>query len=324
MRTDTRNFNLKKSEILGRIVIMDKKIGIALGGGAVRGLAHIGVLKVFEKYKIPITYIAGTSMGAIIGGLFAAGLSAQEIEDIALKLNGKKALKIFSPSWSHSGFIDGKNITKYLSSLLPDRNISGMPIQFRAVATDFFTGEKFIIEKGSLWDAVRASSSIPVIFTPAVSAHKILLDGGLSDPLPTSVVKKMGADIVVSVNVVPEPEYKKNVRSKKSLVKNLAARISNWKLLPLKKAGKHIVNIEYSHKKRILPSLMNISMQTRNIIEYNLILMDGITNKPDFLIEPNKNVTIGWFEFDKAAEIIKNGEKAAMEIIEPLMKKINS
>ena len=125
------------------------------------------------------------------------------------------------------------------------------------------------------------------------------------------------------MNVVPTPEYKKNVKSKRTIMGNLAAKISNWKLLPLKKSGRNI-NIEYSHKKRILPSSINISMQTRNIIEYNLILMDITTNKPDFLIEPNKDVTIGWFEFDRAKEIIKNGEKTAENIIEPLMKKINS
>lgn len=302
---------------------MNKKIGIALGGGAARGLAHIGVLKVIERHHIKLDYIAGTSIGAIIGGFFAAGIPADEIEKLALRLTTKKALKLFSPSWSNSGFINGKNIIRYLNTLMPDRSISSLPIQFRAVTTDFFTGEKYVIEKGGLWEAVRASSSIPVIFTPAVSGRRILLDGGLSDPLPTSVAKKMGADIVISVNVVPTPEYKKNVKSKTSVMHNLAARISNWKLLPLKKSGKHI-NIEYSRKKRILPSLMNISMQTRNIIEYNLILMGMITNKPDFLIEPNKDVTIGWFEFDRAKEIIRNGEKSAENIIEPLMKKINS
>jgi len=303
---------------------MNKKVGIALGGGAVRGLAHIGVLKVLERYKIPLRYIAGTSMGSIIGGFFAAGVPADEMEDFALKLSGKKALKFFTPSWSHSGFINGKNIVKYLNTLMPDRDISSLQVQFRAVATDFFTGEKYIIEKGGLWSAVRASSSIPVIFTPAVSGHRILLDGGLSDPLPTSVVKNMGADIVISVNVVPPPEYKKNIKSKKSVVNNLAAKISNWKLVPIMKSGRHFVNIEFSHKKRILPSLMNISMQTRNIVEYNLILMDIITNKPDFLIEPNRDVTVGWFEFDRAKEIIRNGEKAAMNIIGLLIEKINS
>ena len=303
---------------------MNKKVGIALGGGAARGLAHIGVLKVLEKHNIPLKYIAGTSMGAIIGGFFAAGISALKIENFALKLSGKKALKLFYPSWSHSGFINGNNIIKYLDALMPDRDISTLPIQFRAVATDFFSGEKHIIEKGSLWNAARASSSIPVIFTPAVTGHKILLDGGLSDPLPTSVVKKMGADIVISINVVPTPEYKKNIKNRRSLVNNLAVKINNWKLLPLRKSGRHFVNVEYNRKKRILPSIMNISMQTRNIIEYNLIMMDIDTNKPDFLIEPNKELTIGWFEFDRAKEIIRNGEKAAMNIIGPLIRKLNS
>ena len=303
---------------------MNKKIGVALGGGSARGLAHIGVLKVFEKYGVPVDYVAGTSMGAIIGGLFASGIPASEIEKFAVGLDRKKALKFLSPSWSHSGLINGKNIAGYLSTLVPDRNISNLPIRFKAVATDFYCGEKYTIEKGSLWEAVRASCSIPVIFTPAVSGGKILLDGGLSDPLPTSVVKSMGADIVVSVNVVPTPEYKKNVRNRKSLVGNLASRINGWRLLPLKKSGKKLFNVEYSRRKKILPGIMNISMQTRNIIEYNLILMDIGINKPDFLIEPNRDVIIGWFEFDRAREIIRNGEKAAMKIIGPLMKKINS
>ncbi len=303
---------------------MNKKVGIALGGGAARGLAHIGVLKVLEKHKIPLKYIAGTSMGAIIGGFFAAGVSADELEGFALALKGKKVLKFFTPSWSYSGFINGKNIVTYLNTLMPDRDIQSLPIQFSAVATDFFTGKKFVIEKGSLWNAFRASSSIPVIFSPTVCGSKILLDGGLSAPLPTAVVKDMGADIVISVNVVPPPEYKKNIKRKKSLMDNIAAKMNNWSLLPLKKSGGYLVNIDFSGKKRILPSVINISMQTRNIIEYNLIIMDVKTNKPDFLLQPNKDVTVGWFEFDRAKEIIENGEKSAMKIVDRLIEIINS
>lgn len=302
---------------------MKRKIGIALGGGAVRGLAHIGILKVLEKNQIPVSFIAGTSIGAIIGGLYAAGVSSFELEKIALNLGKGRAWELFLPSLSHSGFISGGHITKYLKTLISDSDITTLNIPFSAVATDFFTGIKYVFEKGSLLDAIKASSSVPVVFTPAVIGDRILIDGGLSVPLPTSVVRDMGAEIVLSVNVVPPPEYKKNVKKVKlqnQVFKKMFGKINNWKLLPNKKWGKHFIHIDYNRKNKILPNLLNISMQTRNIIEYNLIQMDLLTNKPDLLLEPNHNMTVGWFEFNRAEEIIKNGEKAAQSVVEVLRK----
>ncbi|MDD5686422.1 MAG: patatin-like phospholipase family protein [Elusimicrobia bacterium] len=300
-----------------------RKIGIALGGGAVRGLAHIGILKVLEMNQIPVSFIAGTSMGAIVGGLYAAGISSFELEEIALNLRKGRTWELFLPSLSHSGFISGEHITKYLKTLISDIDISELNIPFRVVATDFLTGTKYIFEKGSLLDAIKASSSVPVVFTPAVIGDRILIDGGLSVPLPTSVVRDMGADVVLSVNVVPSPEYRKNVKKVKPqnpVFKKIFGKINNWKSLPNEKWGEHFINIDYNRKNKILPNILNISMQTRNIIEYNLIQMDLLTNKPDFLLEPNHNMTVGWFEFNRAEEIIKNGERAAESVVEVLKK----
>lgn len=305
---------------------MAKSLGIAFGGGSARGLAHIGVLKVLEKNGIPISYISGTSMGALIGGLYAAGLSAAKLEHIALNLTGKQVVKLFRPTLTHSGFIDGDKISSFLSSLIPKRDMEKTNIPFKTIATDFSTGGKYIISKGDLFEAIRASCSIPVIFSPAVINDRILLDGGLSVPLPTAVVREMGAEIVISVNVIPAPEYKKNVKiagDENPVMKNLTEKLRSWKLLNVKKFERNIMNIDYDKEKKILPSVFNISMQTRNIMEYNLIREDIITHKPDWLIEPNQNVVLGWFEFNKAKEIIKNGETAAVKIIDELKRALS-
>jgi NTE family protein len=264
-------------------------------------------------------------MGAIIGGLYAAGVSPSQLEDYALRLTGKSVLKLFSPAFTHSGFFNGANIVKYLKTLIPDRDIETLALPFKAVATDFFTGAQRVLEKGSLFEALRASSSIPVIFTSSVIDGKIMLDGGLSNPLPTSIARNMGADIVLSVNVVPPPEYKKNIKSiknKKPVMGNLPGKFGNWKLFSMQELGRHFINIDYSEKHKILPNTLNIFMQTQNIIEYNLLQKDFSVNKPDFLLEPNHDVTIGWFEFARAKEIIKNGEKSASVIVDDLKKRL--
>ncbi|OQA92832.1 MAG: NTE family protein RssA [Elusimicrobia bacterium ADurb.Bin231] len=297
--------------------MIDKKIGLALGGGAARGLAHIGVLKVLERYKIPINYIAGTSMGSIIGGCYAAGISADILEEHSVKLLKKSALQLFYPALSNSGFINGDNIKRYLSTITEDKEISKLNIYFKAVTTDFFTGKEYVIEKGSLFDALRASSAIPVVFTPYAQGERVLVDGGLSNPLPTSTVRNMGAEIVIAVNVVPSPEYKRIENKKKQVVKQFAQQIK--KIPPLKKISRNL--IKYNKRGKAQPNIIELSMQTRNIIEYSLIIKDIETNKPDFLIEPNKKDDIGWFEFNRAKEIIENGEKAAKPIIENLIKK---
>jgi len=180
-----------------------RKIGLALGGGAARGLAHIGVLEVLEKEGIPVDMIAGTSAGAAIGALHAQGKPASQIKDLALSTGWKQLFSLVDLTLPRSGFIEGTKIKNLLKSIIGDINFSDLRIPMACVATDITSGEEVIISDGSVLEGVRASISIPVIFTAVKWQDRYLVDGGLVNPVPVSTVRAMGADFIIAVNVIP-------------------------------------------------------------------------------------------------------------------------
>jgi NTE family protein len=153
----------------------NKKIGLALGSGAARGLTHIGVLKAIEEQGIKIDYISGSSIGALIGAAYAIGMSAQEIEDVAVQTNWKLMVKIFSPTLSLSSLVNTNYLSEFLSTWFGNKTFDDLKIPFSAVTTDIQTGKMVILEKGDLLSAIRASISIPVIFSPVtIGKHKLV------------------------------------------------------------------------------------------------------------------------------------------------------
>ncbi len=182
------------------------KIGLALGGGGARGLSHIGILKVFEENGIKIDYIAGTSIGAMIGAFYAYSENAKEIENLALQTNWKKVVSLIDPS-IHQGILNGDKVKKYIKNFIgKNTKFSDLKIPFSAVATNLKTGKPVVLKKGNVASAVRASISFPLIFRPVKLKGKILSDGGLCMPIPVEVVKNMGADFVIAVNL--DGDYK--------------------------------------------------------------------------------------------------------------------
>jgi NTE family protein len=174
-------------------------IGLALSGGAVRGIAHIAVLEVLELEGIPIQAIAGTSAGSIIGALYAAGMPLSEIRRIALQTNWKSILKFTIPK---RGLISNEGIYRFMDEILPIKKFSALSIPFAAVATDLRTGEKVSITTGSIAKAVQASCSLPIIFTPTEINKRMLVDGGVSSQIPVKTVREeLGVKRVISVNV---------------------------------------------------------------------------------------------------------------------------
>jgi NTE family protein len=208
------------------------KVGLALSGGGARGGAHVGVLKALEELKVPIDYIAGTSMGAIIGGFYAAGYSADEIEQLLNETDWERALRDrpdredrtmrkkdleseflipYRVGYNNGrfqaplGVIEGQHLDQIFHSILipavPARDFDQLPIPFRAVATDLVTGEEVVLTDGSLADALRASMSVPGVFAPVRIDERLLVDGGMANNLPIDVVREMGADIVIAVDI---------------------------------------------------------------------------------------------------------------------------
>jgi NTE family protein len=176
------------------------KIGLVLGSGAARGLAHIGVIKVLEENKIPIDYIAGTSIGAMVGGFYASGLDIEKIEKLVLDLTNKDMLNMVDPRIG-KGLIKGEKIKTFIVKNLLVKDFKDCRIPFSATATDIKTGEIVILNSGSIADALRASISMPLIFQPVEREGKMLVDGGIGSPVPVEIARKMGADIVIAVNL---------------------------------------------------------------------------------------------------------------------------
>lgn len=173
-------------------------IGLALGSGASRGLAHIGVIRALQEAEIPIDMIAGTSAGALIGALYCSGIDLRVMEKIAEEIPRKDLLDLSVP---RTGFIKGTRIESLIKLLTRGGKIEDLPIPFRAVATDLAKGEEVVFDRGYIYKAVRASISIPGVFTPVYMDNKVLVDGGIINRVPVDVARKMGADIVIGVDV---------------------------------------------------------------------------------------------------------------------------
>jgi len=174
------------------------KIGLALGSGGARGFAHLGVIKVLQEENIEISYIAGSSMGALIGSLFAAGTDLEQLHKIVMSFKRKYYLDFTVPKM---GFIKGNRMKDFIGIFTQWKNIEDLPIPLAVVATNIKTGEKVVMREGLVADAVRASIAVPGIFVPVKIGEQLLVDGGVVDRVPVSVVKDMGADLVIAVNV---------------------------------------------------------------------------------------------------------------------------
>ncbi len=188
--------------------LKSKKVGLALGGGAARGIAHIGILEVLEREGIPRDLIADSSAGALVGALYAQGKKPAEIKEIALKLDWRKRLRLIDLALPNTGFIGGRRLKDLVKSITGDIDFKDLRVPLSCVATDILSGEEVVLSEGSVLEAVRASVSLPVIFTAVKREGRYLVDGGLVNQVPVSVARQMGADIVIAVNVLPHLEQR--------------------------------------------------------------------------------------------------------------------
>jgi NTE family protein len=270
---------------MGPAGLSNRKVGLALSGGAARGLAHIGVLDVLKKEGIPIDMIAGTSAGAVIGAVYAWSQDTDYIKKEAREANWKKIAPLIDPSLFKTGLIKGKKIKDLLASYIGgSKKFSDLKIPFVCVATDIETGEEVVIDRGPVPEALRASISIPGIFTVARREGRYLVDGGLVNPVPVNVVRRMGADFVIAVNVTP----------------GVNTRIE---------------------KRRKEPSIFQILLQSIYIATYTLARNNMAD--ADIAIEPDL-ANIGAGDFLKAEELIRRGEQAAQIALPEIKRKLKN
>ncbi len=269
-----------------------KKVGLALSGGAARGLAHVGVLRVLQKEGIPIDLIAGTSAGAVIGASYAWDQDTVRMTRDALDAGWKKMAPMIDPSLPKTGFIKGKKIQELISGYVGGNIIfNDLKIPFACVATDIDTGEEIIIDSGPVPEALRASISIPGIFTVVKYQGRYLVDGGLTTPVPVEVVRNMGADFVIAVNVNPDVADRMGKSSKQRV------------------------------EARKEPNIFQIMMQSIYITTYSLARSS--LEHADIVIEPDLS-HIGAGDFNKARELITRGREAAEEALPEIKRKLES
>ncbi len=298
------------------------KLAVVLGSGAARGLAHIGLLKVLEKKGIKPDIIVGSSMGAMIGGAYAAGLTATQLEEIACRTNWKKVVQILFPRRvRRDGLLDGDRVEEFLISLLGEEDIEDLPLRFACVATDLLTGAEIVLNSGSLINAIRASISFPFLFQPVKIGEHYLIDGGVVNPVPVSVARLMGAQRVIACKVTPSVEQRARQLNSGQLVtkrKLLAAGSSSsflqrlfGDMLERMRQERNNGQAQKAPKLGLQKQMAQVAMTMENMI-LSLRLQQSA---PDVLISPEVS-EYQFFDFKKAEEIIRKGEQAAVEALE--------
>jgi NTE family protein len=285
----------------------ERLVGLALGSGAAYGLAHIGVLRVLEQEKIPVDIIAGSSIGALLGALWAAGYNSYEIEKIAKSVEKNNAffklLGFRDISAIHRGFFKGDQIGRFLSAHLKDMTFQDLKIPVKMVAANLLTSEEVVLESGNVINAIRASISIPGFFRPYPYKGSYLIDGGIVDPLPVKILSSMGVRKIIAVNVLPAPKdlIERNELRRKAFHQNFQQK-GYWQRMWMKTKDR----IQRRYTSNIFNALMNTIMFT----EFEIARMEG--SEADIFIHASVP-DAHWIEFFSADKFITEGMKKARE-----------
>ena len=285
------------------------EVALALGGGAARGLAHIGILRVLEREGVRIRAVAGTSIGAIIGGIYCAG-KLDEYEEYIRGMDAKGMLKLLDPVMKKAGLLGGNRMMKRLYEILGERETGELKVPFTAVATDLHTGEEVRLHSGDLVETMRASMAIPGVFTPVKNGDRWLVDGGVSMPVPVGAARAMAQDLpVIAVNL------------------NNTSLVFEGEVLPLLDAPE--AERELGRMERMfqrvrghrrpgdddVPGMLSSVSDSVTHMEHRITRFQLAADPPDLLLEPHV-FGIGLFDFHRAPPIIRAGEECAQRAVD--------
>lgn len=292
------------------------RIGLALGGGAARGWAHIGVLEALEEAGIRAELIAGTSMGALVGGAYAAG-RLDALKTWALTVDWGTVLSLLDVNLSTGGLIDGRRIQRLLRDLGIVGDIQTLPIPFAAVATDLRDGGEVWMRTGSLETAIRASIALPGIFGPAFREDRWLADGGMVNQVPVSTVRALGADLVIAVNVDVGLLERHATAVQSAIPKDdRVAQLLVSLPAPLRAQAERLLPQPRVDGPKP-PAYLDVVTNAINIMQERITRSRLAGDPPSLMIAP-RVATIGLMEFDRAAEAIAAGRRAVRHALPAL------
>ena len=285
---------------------MKQEVALVLGSGGARGVAHIGVIEELEKQGFEIKSIAGTSMGALVGGMYATG-NLEVYKEWMCSLDKMDVFNLIDFTFSKNGIIKGDKILKEMKKMIPDKNIEDLSIPFVAIATDISNDKEVVFNSGSLYDAIRASISIPNVFTPFDKDGSHIVDGGVLNPIPINRAKRFDDDILVVVdvnaripNITTIPENADHEEKKYSKYVNTIINKLNY-FIPKHETDK----LGYF-------SLLN---KTTGLMLHQISLMTLEKYQPDILINISR-ASFGTYDFYKSGKIIELGRSATIEAID--------
>ncbi len=284
---------------------MKQKIALVLGSGGARGIAHIGVIRELLWQGYEISSISGTSMGALIGGIYASG-KLDEYESWLTSLNKRDVFSLVDFTLSKHGIIKADKVLREIQSFISDRKIEDLPIKFSAIATDLKNKNEVVIRDGSLFEAIRASISIPLVITPLQKNDTLFVDGGVLNPIPVNRVARQKNDILLAVNV--NSLMTNNKLNKENIDIDHFENLNSNKLKRFQKKLRRIVP---EHKKESIGYFHLIS-QTASLMLSQIAKLTLEQNPPDILVEISRQ-SCGTFDFYRASELIELGKEVTKE-----------
>lgn len=286
-----------------------KTVSLVLGSGGARGLAHIGVIKWLEENNYKIESISGCSIGALIGGIYAAG-KLDDFEKWARSITKIDIVSLLDLSWNKSGLVKGDKLINTLTELVGDLRIEDLPINYTAVASDINNEKEVWFNSGKLFDAIRASISLPLFFTPFHYNGRELIDGGILNPIPVAPTFSDSTDVTIAVNLVGQALEKNRTSTEDNAEVNLPF---------LDKASEYLGRFKESPDDRIEKSLgvFDIANQAFDAMQNTIFRHKQATYPADYLIDIPRNAC-GMLEFNLASEMIELGYNKTQESLGPL------
>jgi NTE family protein len=279
------------------------RVGLALGSGSARGWAHLGVIRVLEQAGIRPDLVCGTSIGALVGAAYAA----DELDGFEKWLRGLSIADVisFMDVRMNGGMIKGERLMEFFRRSFIDRPIEELPIPFAAVATALHNGTEVWLREGSTIDAVRASIALPALFMPVVLDGRILVDGGLVNPVPVSLARAMGADIVIAVDLNSNRLSRHHPEEPETETPPVV--ISEWRRKLQENLGAFITEREDDELK--LPSILDVITSSINIMQQRISRSRMSGDPPDVIVSP-RLAQLGLLDFHRSEEAIAEGKRA--------------